>query len=92
MGDHNQQKQITVLFQIPAILLELNSLLLLRQYQSLRRNLPTTKGEGEDITVQLGQLSQALSKSPEIEALQTSISIGFPNSFGVAFDVISTRD
>ena len=42
----HRQRQITVLFQNTAILFELELLLLLRQYQSSRRNLPTTKGKG----------------------------------------------
>ena len=54
------------------MLLVLDPLPLLRQYQSSRRDHPGTEAEGEDISVQLGQLSQASSKSPEIETLQSS--------------------
>ncbi len=73
------------------MLLVLDPLPLLQQYQSSRRDHPGTKGEGKDISVQLGQLSQASSKSPEIETLQSPVSIGFQNSLGVALHVVSTR-
>ena len=49
-------------------------------------------GTGEKILAQLGQLSQALSKFPEIKTLQPTIGIRLPNSLRIAADVICTRD
>jgi hypothetical protein len=49
---------------------------------------PRVRVKGENISVQLSQLSQALLIRPEIETLQSSIGIGLPNSL----DFVSTRN